>query len=255
MADVGDFGKYGLLRALCADDLSLGVVRYLVPDEEGTTDSGHIGFLDPIPRNLHRFRDCDPPLYDTLGEIVEDGDRSVRAVRERRVLPGGTVFYEEVLSFAGMPSIGRAAKERRLERRRAWVWDALATTRGCDVVFADPDNGLETRAGVPRHRLAGPKYAYFDELAPYLERSRSLVVYHHLHRGLAHEEQVRERLLQVADRLGRSFALLYRPYAGRAFFVVPSDAHWQTLHERAARLARHRCWSEHFTLYGPEGLA
>lgn len=33
VGDIGDFGKYGLLRALCAHDLSLGVVWYLVPDE------------------------------------------------------------------------------------------------------------------------------------------------------------------------------------------------------------------------------
>ncbi len=37
-ADIGDFGKYGLLRALCSpvDDGSnawLGLVWYLVPDE------------------------------------------------------------------------------------------------------------------------------------------------------------------------------------------------------------------------------
>ena len=48
---------------------------------------------------------------------------------------------------------------------------------------ADRDNGLEPRAGLPRQRLNGPKYAYFDELAPYLDRAQSVVVYHHFHRG------------------------------------------------------------------------
>ena len=35
VGDIGDFGKYGLLRALCGRDLYLGVVWYLIPDEGG----------------------------------------------------------------------------------------------------------------------------------------------------------------------------------------------------------------------------
>ena len=262
MGDVGDFGKYGLLRALCAEeltwgrrtyDLSLGVVWYLVPDEEGTADGGHTGWARQVSRIMHRYMPCDPELYHALLRMIQDGDRSVRAVRERGVLPEGTVFYEAPLSFAGMPWVGPATEARRLERRKAWAWDALAATRGCDVVFADPDNGLEPRAGVPRHRLTGPKYAYFDELVPYLDRGQSLVVYHHLHRSLVHESQVRDRLSQIEERLGPALALRYRPGTGRAFFVVPAEAHREVLRERAERLVRNRCWSQHFKLYETEG--
>lgn len=260
--DVGDFGKYGLLMALCAEeltwdsrsyDLSLGVVWYLDPDEEGTGDGGHVGYLEPTPQNLRRFRDCDPPLYDTLGEVVRSGRRSVRAVRECGVLPEGTAYYEEVLSFAGMPVAGAAAREERLDHRRAWVQGALETVDGCDVVYVDPDNGLEIER-VRRHFNKGPKYAYFDELVPYLERGQSLVIYHHLHLGTTRRAQVQEeRLPQVIERLGKAFALVYRPGSGRAFFVVPSESRWSVLYERAVRLVEHPCWSQHFTLYGPEG--
>lgn len=262
VGDVGDFGKYGLLRALCAVeptwgtrtyDLSLGVVWYLVPDEEGTGDGGHLGWANQDTSTIQHYMPCDPELYYALLRMLRDGDRSVRAVRERGLLPGGTVFYEGVLSFAGTPGIGRAATERRLERRKAWAWDALVATRGCDLIFADPDNGLETRAGVPRHRLTGPKYAYFDELAPYLDRGQSLVVYHHLHRSMVHESQVRDRLSQVEERLGPAFALRFRPGTGRAFFVVPAGAHREVLREKATRLVRNRCWARHFTLYETEG--
>lgn len=95
---------------------------------------------------------CDPELYYALLRMLRD-DRSVKVVRERGVLPEGTVFYERLLSFAGTPGIGRAATERRLERRRAWARDALESTRGRDVILAVPDNGLEPRAGQPRPRL------------------------------------------------------------------------------------------------------
>jgi hypothetical protein len=248
VGDIGDFGKYGLLRALCGDRLSLGVVWYLVPDEDRPGDGAHVGYLDPTPTNLHRFRRCDPALYNTLGEIVRSGRRCVASVREYDVLPEDTTFYDKVLSFEG---IGRAAVSRRLEHRKAWAWDALAATRGCDVVFADPDNALEP-AGIKPSQDKGPKYAYFNELVPYLDRDQSLVVYHSLHYGAPRENQVRERLSQVGDQLGRSFALLYRPNARRAFFVIPSEAHRGILHERAERFARGPCWSQHFTLIEPE---
>ena len=78
--------------------------------------------------------------------------------------------------------------------------------------------GMEASRHGPRHRLTGPKYAYFDELAPYLDRGQSLVVYHHLHRSVAHESQVRDRLSQVEERLGlasSSFWPVHRLPSGR----------------------------------------
>lgn len=58
-----------------------------------------VSYLEPTPQTRRRFRDCDPALYDALGEIVRDGERHVASVRERGVLPEGTVYYEEPLSF------------------------------------------------------------------------------------------------------------------------------------------------------------
>lgn len=244
VADIGDFGKYGLLRTLCGGDLSLGVVWHLFPNEEGSGDGAHVGYLDPTPANLRRFKACDPILYETLGEIVRDGARSVRSIRDRGVLPLDTSFYEEPLSFDGMPGIGSRAIRERLEHRSRWVQGALDATRGCDVIFADPDNGLES--GTPRHHRRGPKFAYFDELVPYLNRGQSLVVYHHLHRGASAETQVRERLCQIGERLGEAFALLYRRGTLRVFFVVPAEEHREILLERARRFMA-GCWGQHFT--------
>lgn len=124
---------------------------------------------------------------------------------------------------------------------------ALEATQGCDVVFVDPDNGLES--GTRRHHKLGPKYVYFDELVPYVQRDQSLVVYHHLHRGATAEVQVRERLSQVTELLGEAFALLYRRGTSRVFFVVPGEDLRESLYERAQRFAK-GCWSQHFELFG-----
>ena len=57
VGDIGDFGKYHLLKTLCAGNntalaLSLGVVWYRVPDENHNDDGKHIRYLEQTPSNL-----------------------------------------------------------------------------------------------------------------------------------------------------------------------------------------------------------
>ena len=72
VGDVGDFGKYGLLRALTGTwpvaepRLSLGVVWYLPADATGSAADGQkLSYLS----QPNRFRSCDPRLYDALGAV------------------------------------------------------------------------------------------------------------------------------------------------------------------------------------------
>jgi hypothetical protein len=68
--DIGDFGKYGLLRELSlpsdavkGQTLRVGVVWMLVPAETGTGDGKFTAYLVPTDQNLERFMICDPRLY------------------------------------------------------------------------------------------------------------------------------------------------------------------------------------------------
>src|SRR2546429_307924 len=102
VGDVGDFGKYGLLRALLsplenAPALRVGVVWYLVPDGSANGDGSRVGYLSLPPNRAAAFRDCDPVLFDTMQRLVADGQRNVESVSRASVLPEGTVFYERLL--------------------------------------------------------------------------------------------------------------------------------------------------------------
>ena len=291
VGDLGDFGKYGLLRWLslpgrmdedqvlapslgwpvlmdkneenASDEgstlplwppeeanynqsLTVGVVWYLGPDETHNSDGKYIHYLDPSAHNQEHFRDCDPTLYDTLREIVRSNNRNVSSIRDRQVLPSGARFYEEVLTFNRPDDQIPLTREHRVARRKAWLCGALKFTSGCDVVFVDPDNGLEVR--VSPYQKQGPKYVFFDELLPYLERNQSLVIYHHIGRQGSAQDQVRERLTQISSNLGReAFALLYHRGSARAFFVVPASRHRMYLISRAKMLMLSP-WSRHFEL-------
>ena len=260
VGDLGDFGKYGLLRALCSPNeadagpvLSLGVAWYLVPDESHNDDGRHVRYLDversePSSRNRKQFRECDPPLYDALRAIVRAGARDVARIRESGVLPADAVYYEEPLTFDGINGVG--FRERRAARRKQWVEQTLARMAGCAVVFVDPDNGLEVEAK-PHHKR-GPKHVFFHELSQYTQRDQSVVIYHHIARNGTAQEQIRERLTQIGERLGSAaIALRYRRGTARAFFIVPAQRHKDVLFCRAERFLRSPSWERHFKLVEP----
>ncbi len=257
VGDVGDFGKYGLLRALCGwsgtkPKLSLGVVWYVVPSESHKNDGRHVSYLSEQARPA--YRECDPDLYDELAELVQSGRRTLQAIQKGNVLPRRTRFYDAPLTFDGMPGNGSNAQQLRMKQRNAWLTGSLKATEGRDLVFVDPDNGLESRS-YSRTSQYGPKYVYFDELAPHIERGHSLVVYHHFSRSKPAQDQVTDRLAQLSARLvgtGGSFALIYHRGTARAFFVLPARRHRATLLARARRVVSGP-WGEqrHFELVLP----
>jgi len=129
-ADLGDFGKYGLLKALCQSkdeelNLRLGVVWYLVPDEKHNDDGKHVKYLKPSYKNRNQFRNCDSDLYDALAEIILNKERNVSNIRKSNIFPINTVFYEEFLTFNGIPSNGMNACKNRMDHRMRWVNKAL----------------------------------------------------------------------------------------------------------------------------------
>ena len=262
VGDAGDFGKYGLLRALCSPNeadagpaLSLGVAWYLIPDESHNDDGRHVRYLDversePSSRNRNQFRECDPPLYDALRNVLRAGARKVESIRQSSILPSGTEYYENPLTFKGITSTGRNLQKLRAARRRGWLQGALDLTSGCDVVFVDPDNGLEVKS-ISRTAKKGPKYAFFNELSPYLQRDQSLVIYQHISRSGKAEDQIRRRLAEIEECLGRpAIGLWYRRGTSRVFFIVPAQQHREIMHSRVERF-RKSPWKRHFKLIKP----
>ncbi len=253
VGDVGDFGKYGLLRALCLPDddkkrpLSLGVVWYLTSDETHNNDGRHIGYLEPTPKNLLEFRACEPDLYDGLGEIVRAGDRNVSAIRRQRILPEGTVFYERILDLKH--STARPRPASRIQDRQEWVKGAVHATQDCDLVFVDPDNGIGSTAQA--HSRLGAKYVLPRELWPYCNNEQTLIVYHHLNRSTTAANQIKDvggRLLDKNNQSSTCWAMRFRRGSARVFFIIPNKKHIAALHHRLAGMLD-STWSKHFLLY------
>src|ERR1019366_1141866 len=130
VSDIGDFLKLGILRAL-SPGYSLGVAWWLFPDENHNKDGRHIGYLEQ-PEQWRRF---DPLLFDALAEIESSGQREVRALEGPNILPG-TVFASDVVPVDGPIPQRRQAREQ-------WFASVQRALHGTDLVFVDPDNGLQ----------------------------------------------------------------------------------------------------------------
>jgi hypothetical protein len=208
VGDIGDFGKYALLRALTGDDLRLGVHWYRNADEEANRDG--------LFTEYSRLRDCDPQLHDVLNTIVSGASRCITAVESAGVLPKDTVYYSCPLS-------SRDAKDRatRAERRVGWNARALEVLAPAGIVFMDPDNGIAPASADP-DGTTGPKYVFPDELRPFLDRGQSLVVYHHQTREKGGLAATLSRHFEMVRCLGseRVWAFVFRRVSVRVYLIV-----------------------------------
>jgi len=129
VGDVGDFGKFALLRALAGEDIALGVLWYLNTREESNNDGKHV--------NYGKLREYAPALFDALSNIVRNRKRNVSEIARARILPSRTKYFERPL-----PSSGKTPSQQARETREEWFNDALRTLKGTQLVFLDPDNGI-----------------------------------------------------------------------------------------------------------------
>ena len=251
VGDIGDFGKYGLLRALFGlkagqfkvRPFRLGIVWYMHPDESHNADGRYTGYLDPTPQTASAFRSCDPQLYDSLQKLVASGQRHIANVRRIGILPSDAEYYELSLSYPRDQS-----RSSRQSARLEWLNGALEATVEAEIVFIDPDNGISET--VDPLRKNGPKYVFISDLREFTARGQTLVIYHHLGRQGTAVEQIRRvsKSLQTNLALARKpWALWYHRGTVRAYFIVPQERHRSVLENRLASFLNGP-WSKHFEL-------
>jgi hypothetical protein len=245
--DVGDFAKYGLLRQLLkpsasGEKLRLAVLWYLVDDEDGNSDGKHVSYLRD-----DRMRACDPALHDTIKLLVEINDRSVASVERSGVLPPDqTVFFS-----VRLPSLnsGRQGDVSAIDARRQWFLSALEASQGADLVFLDPDNGLEV-ASAPLASAKASKYVYLDEVAAITQRGQSVLIYQHHNRSAPGEVQTSgalNKLRSAAPQCSNVTAITFRRGSVRSFFLLSARSHSKILRARMANLQR-GAWASYFSL-------
>ena len=223
--DVGDFGKLGLLRILAQSGLKIGINWYLTEDEDHNNDGKHIAYLtNPM------YDACDPELRGKLGYMVYGNQRSVRAMEELNLIPR-CVYFNQVVP-------------KNVKDRFVWLQQALLQLRRTDMVFLDPDNGLEVKSLSPANHF---KYVFRSEIEDYYNAGHSIIFYNH--RSHEPDEIYFSRFkdllsvysLSKADMLGLRFSR----GTTRDYIILSQPEHTHMIKTSIQELLNSP-WAEHF---------
>ncbi|MCS0496865.1 hypothetical protein NVS89_17335 [Ancylobacter sp. MQZ15Z-1] len=163
VGDINDYRKYALLRVLSAGGaIRIGVCWMLTPSD-GSSDGEKRRYLE----QPERYRRFDPELFDELSLVSPEPDRRrLESIEQSGIVPGAT-YFNAVLTDAA-------------DERMRFMADCRRELANADLVFFDPDNGLETT--LHRGRKGSSKFLYLDEAAAFYAAGKSLLIYQHFPR-------------------------------------------------------------------------
>lgn len=164
VGDINDYRKYALLRALSADGTNRIGVCWMLTPSDGGVDGGKLAYL----QQQERHRDVDPELFDILAHAASAPDRRRLATIEGSGAIPGALYHNDLLpdEVAG---------------RHAFMGRCAYEFRDVDLIFFDPDNGLEV-SSLSKGRKNSSKYLYLDEVAAFYASGKSLLIYQHFPR-------------------------------------------------------------------------
>lgn len=186
VADIGDFGKYALLRFVAKSQLTLGVNWYLTPDENHNLDGKHTAYLQK-----DNYKGYDDDLFSILRDIIDNNARNVSSVQNSNILPKNTIFYNSILDLKG-----ETDHNKRKMIRHTWHTTALERLNNGQIIFLDPDNGLQVNS-VSLTGQKGNKYIGISELKDYYMLGKSIIFYNHRERKQEEQYLDKFRNLQI----------------------------------------------------------
>ncbi len=195
--------------------MRLGVIWYLTVHPEVNGDGR---------RRAHLSREgwdgLDPEL---LGKMrgVETSLRSQRELHLSLIEKSGILPYETVFFSEPLPNV-TGPPHKRFSERTSWFTRAQEAVRGCELVFLDPDNGLEVRSIGPSSRLAG-KYTMVAEIDSLLSAGAGVIFYQHCDRSPWRAQRARI-LNQIVSGVNQRDVTIrsvrFGAFGSRAFFCV-----------------------------------
>ena len=227
--DVNDYVKYGLLRCFSANGLRIGVCWMLTPDD-GRPDGRKVDYLS----KPGHWKAYDPDLFAHLSQsIASPYGRSLCHIENSTWIPGATAFY------------GAIVPDARAERL-IWYQNALSQLGDSDLIFFDPDNGIEIASRVMGKKNSS-KYVYWSELTEAWNRTNAVLVFQHFPR-VERSKYIAFRVEEMASKLSGSrivalrssnvlYLLAYRPCGSHRIedSVTLIESKW------SRRVRRHTC--------------
>ncbi len=209
--DINDFHKYRLLADLTRSTrLKLGVCWMLTP-KDGKADGEKIAYLGK-PEDWESFA---PEIFRAIRatvDVVRESESLVEFQR-RESIPEA--------SYSEDDSESRCASLDGVSGRKAFFDRTLTKfrQRGVEVVFFDPDNGLERKSGRPviGQRDSG-KFIYWAEIKRVYDLGFSVLIYQHGTQGESRERHIGRLAKDALNKIPGSRHWVFR--TPHIFFVL-----------------------------------
>jgi hypothetical protein len=203
--DVSDYRKYALLRLLALPvEMRLGIC-WMLTESDDRSDGQFLAYLD----QPESYRHYDPVLFDWLRQVVR-GEKDRRTARI------------ESSGLLGMASFQSAILTDDITQRRRYFFECRERFAGTDLVFFDPDNGIEVKS-IPCGRRSSSKFLYWSEVREIFSAGHSVIIYQHFIR----EERmrfIRRMLDELREMTGAATVFSFRtPHV--LFMLAAQDRH------------------------------
>ena len=190
--DINGYRKYGILRALQSKGQGTLLVAWMLTPDDGSRDGEFRSYLED-PSTWKRYN---PELFATLGSLVRLAPAPKVSLMEKAgLLPNNTLYYSKVVP------------DKR-DLRDAWRCGLLDGARNADLVFVDPDNGIEVPSK-PIGRRGSSKYVAWQEIQALWQRGCSILIYQHF----PHERRevfAKRMVSELNRRTGAGFTEAFR---------------------------------------------
>ena len=209
VADIGDYGKYSLLRAFINAGIRVGVNWYFT-SKDGTNDGKFTKYLDNDSKDS--LRHYDSKTFDILKKI-NTSDKTIHGVEQSGLL-AGCIFYNETIELSGK-------KQERMEKRKKWHMNAVEKLSDASLVYLDPDNGLREKETYGRR---GEKYIFPDEIKAYYKKQNVVYYCHKGRRSLEEWDRYKTIMLKMLPG-AKQIVLTYHKGTQRSyvFLIHPKD--------------------------------
>jgi hypothetical protein len=224
--DVNDYRKFALLRLLSrVGQFKIGVC-WMLTEADASAQGANRDFLNQ-PKVWGGY---DPTLFKVLAKVPASPQLSdLQRIEADGIVPGASFFNEFV------PDDGT--------KRGSFHTRCLKAFAGRDLVFFDPDNGLEVKS-VRKGRKRSSKYVYESEIGDHYQVGRSALIYQHFPRHVTREACVANAASRLAARLAG--ASIWSIVTAHVVFLLAARPEHDARAAAVVEMLSARGWFPHF---------
>ncbi|MBC8287468.1 MAG: hypothetical protein H8E42_08340 [Nitrospinae bacterium] len=210
--DINDYRKYGLIRLLANDGkIKTGICWMLTPDDT-RTDGKFTEYL----YDSRKYRMFAPDLYDFLRKCVGSKKRCLLEAENSNIFPN-IIFHNPILKDDA-------------NQRKQYFSDMCKLFEDVDLIFFDPDNGLEVKSK-PLGKKDSSKFLYWSEVIDSYNAGHSILLYQHFIRE-DRDKFIARIVADIRDKTGSNNISYFRT-SNVVFFLIAQDKHSQYFSDKA----------------------